>query len=190
MKTSATSPITITREITPDNFSRLIDDMADGEKIILEKRNGRVVVSVSGIVGGKREVHQIHQRLYRGLAPLPVKPGWMGTAEIPSDEDTKRRKEHNKSIEKKAKTASSHRDMLCDGFRVSLAFKSLEDGTIHQMTGSDKLWAFQIGEYTVYTRENMLPVKAKRDGEDMIYFSDNTVFKSKPVVVSMSAVPA
>lgn len=138
------------REITPQNLSRVIDQLGDGEKITISRIAGKISVSITGIAGGVARTEQVKQRLFTALNPMPVAPGWMSQIELPTETQTAAYKERAKEKKKAGEHSSTVKDMVFSALDMELFSMSIGDATIFQ-SASTQYMMFQIGKFQAFT---------------------------------------
>ena len=183
MKTNQTASLPLLAEITPSNLSSTIDSLKPGEEIRISKEAGVIKIRVVGIVGGKREIRNVEQRLYTGLNPIKLSPTWMGRIEPPLDKQA--RSGHKKEMRDKVKRGRDEFDALRVGLIIGLSDIDMSCGTVVKKTGEESFWMFQVGDWEVYTKANKIPVKAKKPGSEMVHFESVQEFDPTPKVMSI-----
>jgi hypothetical protein len=144
--------IPLTTEITPQNLSHVVDQLKDGEDIVISRRNGETRFSIKNIVGGHKVVTPLRNRTIAFLDPMPVSAGWMSHIEQPSEKSALAYKGREKEAKKVVEKKSSEKQLLKDMLETLIAFADVETAYKIQLS-MQSYTVFSIMDKIVYCKE-------------------------------------
>jgi len=145
------------KKLTPTNLSYVLDGLDDGDSVTLTRREGQIEISIK--TAGKR-VASLDNRLSYALNSEPVHQGWMAYNEEATPKDRHIRSSHRKEIGKKVREADVRKNMLRSALLLELASMNMKQASLTKFSMSS-YWAFEVGNYTVYTNSEKVPVMCK-----------------------------
>ena len=160
------SQIDFPSEVTPANFSYLIEGLADGESLTVKRVNGKLQFAIKAT---HSHTKSLNNRLSFSLNPEPVHQTWMAYTEQPSDRMKKLSREHRAEINKKVRSSGSKKEMLRASILLELCDKDLSEAVIVQRSLSS-YYQFTLGPFIVLTKADKTPVSVQEENKGEVIY--------------------
>lgn len=154
------------KDITPANFSYIIEGLGEGEMLTVKREKGELKFSIRA---KELATRSLNNRLSFALNREPVHQGWMAYSEDASYERKKVRPKHKVELNKKDRSSESRKEMLRASLILELEGMNIGDASIVQRSTSS-YYQFELGPFVVLTRADKTPVSVQeKTGGDIIF---------------------